>query len=78
MPSIRLLSMVYGARLVGAGRFTAVKAISGLNGWVVRAEMSIEQAGPHWNKGIAAGKLNVVHTEGKEPRLVLDIAQCAG
>ena len=42
------------------------------NVWVVRTEMSIEQARRHWNKGIAVGKLNVVHADGKEPRLVLD------
>ena len=44
------------------------------NGWVVRTEMSIEQR--HWNKGIAVGKLNVAHAEGKEPRLVLDSTVC--
>ena len=46
------------------------------NGWVVRTEMSIEQARRHWHKGIAVGKLNVVHAEGKEPRLVLDSTVC--
>ena len=46
------------------------------NGWVVRTEMSIEQARRRWNKGIAVGKLNVVHAEGKEPRLVLDSTVC--
>ena len=38
--------------------------------------MSIEQARQHWHKGIAVGKLNVVHAEGKEPRLVLDSTVC--
>ena len=46
------------------------------NGWVVRTDMSTEQARQHWNKGIAVGKLNVVHAEGKEPRLVLDSTVC--
>ena len=46
------------------------------SGWVVRTEMSIEQARQHWHKGIAIGKLNVVHAEGKEPRLVLDSTVC--
>ena len=45
------------------------------NKWVVRTGMSIEQARQHWHKGIAVGKLNVVH-EGKDPRLVLDSAVC--
>ena len=45
------------------------------NGWV-RAEMCVEQARQRWNKGIAVGKLNVVHAEGKEPRLVLDSTVC--
>ena len=39
------------------------------NGWVIRTGMSIEQARQHWHKGIAVGKLNVVHAEGKDPRL---------
>ena len=38
--------------------------------------MSIEQARQHWRKGIAVGKLNVVHAEGKDPRLVLDSTVC--
>ena len=46
------------------------------NGWVIRTGMSIEQARQHWHKGIAVGKLNVVHAEGKDPRLVLDSAVC--
>ena len=46
------------------------------NGWVVRTGMSIEQARQHWHKGIAVGKLNVVHAEGKDPRLVLDSTVC--
>ena len=46
------------------------------NGWVIRTNMSIEQARQHWHKGIAVGKLNVVHAEGKDPRLVLDSTVC--
>ena len=46
------------------------------NGWVIRTSMSIEQARQHWHKGIAVGKLNVVHAEGKDPRLVLDSTVC--
>ena len=46
------------------------------NGWVIRTGMSIEQARQHWHKGIAVGKLNVVHAEGKDPRLVLDSTVC--
>ena len=46
------------------------------NGWVVRTDMSVEQARQHWHKGIAVGKLNVVHAEGKEPCLVLDSTVC--
>ena len=46
------------------------------NGRVVRTDMSVEQARQHWHKGIAVGKLNVVHAEGKEPRLVLDSTVC--
>ena len=38
--------------------------------------MTIEQARQHWHKGIAVGKLKVVHAEGKEPRLVLDSTVC--
>ena len=38
--------------------------------------MSVEQTRQHWHKGIAIGKLNVVHAEGKEPRLVLDSTVC--
>ena len=38
--------------------------------------MSIEQARRHWHRGIAVGKLNVVHAEGKEPHLLLDSAVC--
>ena len=33
------------------------------NGWVIR-------------KGVAVGKLNIVHAEGKDPRLVLDSTVC--
>ena len=46
------------------------------NGWVIRTGMSIEQARQHWHKCIAVGKLNVVHAEGKDPRLVLDSTVC--
>ena len=46
------------------------------NGWVIRTGMSIEQARQHWHKGIAVGKLNVVHAEGKDPQLVLDSTVC--
>ena len=46
------------------------------NGWVVRTDMSVEQARQHWHKGIAVGKLNVVRAVGKEPRLVLDSTVC--
>ena len=48
------------------------------NGWVIRTGMSIEQARQHWHKGIAVGKLNVVHAQGKrkDPRLVLDSTVC--
>ena len=46
------------------------------NGWIVRTDMSVEEARQHWPRGIAIGKLNVVHAEGKEPRLVLDSTVC--
>ena len=47
------------------------------NKWVVRTSMSLEQARKHWHRGIAVGKLNVVHAEGKEPRLVRDSTPAA-
>ena len=46
------------------------------SGWVVRTDMSVEQARQHWHKGIAICKLNVVHADGKEPRLVMDSTVC--
>ena len=45
-------------------------------GWVVRTDMSVEQARQHWRKGVVVGKLNVARAEGIEPRLVLDSTVC--
>ena len=45
-------------------------------GWVIKTDMTLEQAKAHWPKGTALGKLNLVLAEGRDPRLVLDSTIC--